>query len=155
VLECREALGEYFMFRNLFKRRKRFDDAAKMEFATNLAEMLKLQLLVTGKATIEDQWGRPKRKAIGYVYGFVDAALRTVGQDMADMEIGVPVTFQVIRRLWPDRAIEYMDFLAKNVRTDALINIGLMQGGQQYLDYRKPDRPGVPMGLARFIIEGD
>jgi len=67
----------------------------------------------------------------------------------------VPITYQVIRKLWPNRATEYMDFLAKNLRTDELVNVGVMHGGQQYLDYRKPGVSGVPMGLARFMIEGD
>jgi hypothetical protein len=75
---------------------------------------------------------------------------------MADTSVGVPITFQVFRKLWPNRATEYMDFLAKNLRTDELLNVGIMHGGQQCLDYRKPDTLlGVPMGLARFMVEGD
>jgi hypothetical protein len=135
------------MLRKLFgKKTRHFDDAAKSEFATNLAEMLKLQIMMAGKSTIDDETGRPKRKALGYVYGYVDAALRTIGQDMADMSVGVPITFQVIRKLWPDRATEYMDFLAKNLRTDQLLNVGIVHGGQQYLDYRKPEAPVSPWG---------
>jgi hypothetical protein len=89
------------------------------------------------------------------VYGFIDAALRVRGQDMADMSIGVPITYQVIRNLWPEHVNAYMDFLVKNIGSDELMNVGMMHGGQQYLDYRKPGRSGVPMGLARFMIEGD
>ena len=33
--------------------------------------------------------------------------------------------------------------------------VGVMHGGQQYLDFQKPDAAGVPMGLARFMTEGD
>ena len=74
---------------------------------------------------------------------------------MADMSIGVPITFQVIRRLWPDHVNECMDFLAKNLQRDALMMAGIMHGGQQFLDYSKPGASGAPMGLARFMIEGD
>jgi hypothetical protein len=88
---------------------------------------------------------RLKRKALGYVYGYIDAALRTKGHDMADMSIGVPITFQVIRRLWPDHVNECMDFLAKNLRSDALMSAGIMHGGQQFLDYSKPGASGAPM----------
>ena len=135
--------------------KKPFDDAAKSQFADVIAKMLELQKMVAGNPSIEDENGRPKRKALGYVYGYVDAALRCIGQDMADVSVGVPVTFHVMRKLWPDRAVEYMEFLANNIRSDDLLTIGIMHGGQQYLDYRKPDARGTPMGLARFMIEGD
>ena len=143
------------MFQKLFRRKKKFDDAAKIELASAIAELLEMQKRMAGNASIEDQTGQPKRKAIGYVYGYVDAALRSIGQDMTDMSVGVPVTYQVIRRLWPDRVNEYMDFLAKNMDSDRLMSIGMMHGGQQYVDYHKPGVSGVPMGLARFMIEGD
>jgi hypothetical protein len=143
------------MLRRLFSRTDRFDDAAKLQFVTTIAEMLRLQMIVTAGKSIEDEQGRLKRKALGYVYGYIDAALRAKGHDMADMSIGVPITFQVIRKLWPDHVNECMDFLAKNLTTDALLNFGMMHGGQQYLDYSKPGTSGVPMGLACFMIEGD
>ena len=31
-----------------------------------------------------------------------------------------------------------MDFLVKNIANDALMNVGVMHGGQQFLDYMKP-----------------
>lgn len=143
------------MLRKLFGRKDRFDDAAKLQFATAIAEMLEMQMMVAAGKSIRDDQGHLKRKALGYVYGYIDAALRVKGHDMADMSIGVPITFQVIRRLWPDHVNECMDFLAKNLTTDALLNVGMMHGGQQFLDYSKPEASGVPMGLARFMIEGD
>ena len=143
------------MLRGLFGRKKHFDDAGKSQFATTIAQMLEIQIMMAGNASIEDEKGQPKRKAIGYVYGYIDAALRKIGQDMSDMSIGVPITFQVIRKLWPDHVNEYMDFLAKNINTDELLMIGIMHGGQQYFDYSKPGASGAPMGLARFMIEGD
>jgi hypothetical protein len=143
------------MLRRIFSRKDRFDDVAKLQFATMIAEMLQLQMIVAADESIEDGQGHLKRKALGYVYGYIDAALRTKGHDMADMSIGVPITFQVIRRLWPDHVNECMDFLAKNLQSDTLMNAGIMHGGQQFLDYSKPGAAGVPMGLARFMIEGD
>ncbi len=126
---------EMAMLRKLFGRKNRFDDAAKVQFAAAIAEMLEMQMMLAVGKSIEDDQGHPKRKALGYVYGYIDAALRVRGQEMADMSIGVPITFQVIRRLWPDHVNECMDFLAKNLTTDALLNVGMMHGGQQYLDY--------------------
>ena len=74
---------------------------------------------------------------------------------MADMSIGPPITYQVIRKLWPEHVNEYMDFLVKNIASDALMNVGVMHGGQQFLDYMKPGASGVPMALALFMIDGD
>jgi hypothetical protein len=34
-------------------------------------------------------------------------------------------------------------------------DISAMKGGQQYVDFIKPDAKGSPMGLARYMIEGD
>lgn len=151
----RQPLGQE-MLRNLFGRKATFDDAAKLEFASAIADMLELQRMMAGGSSFEDASGNPKGRAIGYVYGYVDAALRTINQDMNDMSIGVPVLFHVIRKLWPDRVNKYMLFLTKNLQSDGLIHIGMMHGGQQYLDFRKPENHGnAAMGLARFMIEGD
>ena len=48
-----------------------------------------------------------------------------------------------------------MDFLVKNIASDALMNVGVMHGGQQFLDYMKPRDFRVFMGLALFMIDGD
>jgi len=71
------------MLRKFFSRKNSWDDATKLKFATAIAGMLERQLLVAGSASIEDEQGYPKRKALGYVYGYIDAALRVKGQDMA------------------------------------------------------------------------
>ena len=100
----------------------------------------------------QSQQGGPKRKAIGYVYGYIDGVLRTKGWDMADTQLGVPITYQVIRRLWPGKEAEYTSFLADRLQ-DPQVVIGMMLGGQQYIEYSKPGAASAPMGLARFIIE--
>jgi hypothetical protein len=111
---------------------------------------------MAGNASIKDGQGNLKRKALGYVYGFTDAALRVRGYDMADVSVGVPITFQIIRRLWPDHVNECMDYLINNISKDALLMAGIMRGGQQFVDFsRKPDGPGVPTGLGIFLLEGD
>jgi hypothetical protein len=133
-----------------------FDDKARSEFATVIAGMLEIQKFAAGSASMDDAQGFPKRKPLGYVYGFIDAALRSLGQDMADPSVGGPITFHVIRKLWPDRVNEYMDFVVENVgKKDKALILGMMYGGQQFMDFRKPDAPAVPMGLARFLIEGN
>jgi hypothetical protein len=138
----------------MFGRKNKFDDEAKSKLLTVVVNVLTIQTTPAGRAqSIKDEQGNLKRKALGYVYGFVDAALRVWGQDMADVSVGVPITFQVIRRLWPDHVNECMDYLVKNISKDALLMTGVMRGGQQYLDWRNHKR--TPMGLGVFLIEGD
>ena len=79
------------MIWNPFRHRKHEtrNDDQKMEFAKVISEMLELQLtLLPDSYTIESKAGGPKPKAIGYVYACVNAALRSRGWDMRDMEIG-------------------------------------------------------------------
>ena len=72
---------------------------------------------------------------------------------MSDTEIGVPITFHVLRKLFQDRdASRYVEFLMHNLR-DENVTLGSLHGGQQCLDYNKPNAKGTPMGLFRFLLE--
>ena len=73
---------------------------------------------------------------------------------MADISIGAPITYHVLRRLWPDRVNDCMRVLFGNLRTDKQMMAAIMHGGEQCLHHRKPGVSGVPMGLAHFLIEG-
>ena len=133
-----------------WKRKKAFDDEQKTKVADLIAEMLAVQVDIGG-GSIENAEGQIIRKAIGYIYGFADCALRNIGQDMGDASVGVPVIYQVLRRLFPEKAEEYVTFLIDNM-SDERVLLGMMTGGQQYADYFcKPGREGIPMGLARVI----
>ncbi len=111
-------------------RRKTLSDAQKADFAEAIAGLLSIQLVMVGDKTIESEAGGPKPKAIGYVYGFVDAVLRTKGWDMVDLDIGIPVTFHVLRRLWPGKEQEYLTFLVEHLK-DPNVLVGCLHGGQQ------------------------
>jgi hypothetical protein len=139
-----------------FKKPKPLDDQAKSGLAEAYALQLAVQKEVAGQASrIHDATGQLKPRPLGYIYGYIDAALRTKGLEMADTSVGVPITYQVLRRLWPQHAYECMQLLVDNIATDQVIVAAMMHGGQQCLDYRKPGAVGVPMGLAEFLIEDD
>jgi hypothetical protein len=72
---------------------------------------------------------------------------------MADASIGVPVTFHILRKLWPGKENEYLDYLKNNLRSDEALLAGTMHGGQQFVDYMIKRKDGAPMGLARFLLE--
>ena len=144
------------MFRKFFSRKKTLDDAVKLGLAEAIAAQLMLQKNTAGaQAAIDDRNGHLKLRALGYVYGYIEAALRTDGLDMADTSIGGPITYHVLRRLWPDRVNDCMRALLANLRTDQQMMAAITHGGQQFLDFRNPGVSDVPMDLARFLIEGD
>jgi hypothetical protein len=137
-----------------FKKKQTFNDAQKSRFVQVISSDLEMQKIAGGDCSIEDSKGRPNGKAIGYVYGYIDAALQTIGQDMSDTSIGVPITYQVLNRLFPGRGEDYTRFLIDHME-DKAVTLGIMTGGQQFIKYIKPGSKGVPMGFARFIMQGD
>jgi hypothetical protein len=131
--------------------KKKFDDAAMGNLVDSIEIVLKIQLTIVASHESDLATARGA-KALGYVYGFVDAALRNVGQDMAYMLIGVPVMYQVLRRVFPGCEERYFDFILQSIQSDPNLMIGIMKGGQQYMDWLNR-KLKAPMGLARYLIE--
>jgi hypothetical protein len=138
-----------------FWRKKTSDDDSRIaKLIDSLVIILKAQLVPVPKdAGIKDNQGNLKRKAAGYVYGFIDAALRTIGKDMGDPAVGVPVAYHVFRHLFPGEENEIMEFLIKHIGKDEMVMLGCMRGGQQFLDFIKSGSQSYPMGLGRLLLE--
>jgi hypothetical protein len=134
-------------------------DQEKGAIADWLAKMLAVQMACAFMdkvevSEVEVKRGQINGKALGYLYGFVDAALQNMGQDIADVPVGVPILYQVLRRLFPGRERAYMEFYMSHDR-DKPVMLGMMEGGQQFIEYvANPNPKGSPMGFARFIYEG-
>jgi len=102
---------------SFFRKKSRADDATKAKFVDAITSFLSLQLFIVPNPSIEDTHGKINRKAIAY--GYIDAFLRTRGYDMADTDIGVPVTFHVLRKLFPNyNATNYVEFLMQNMNDE-------------------------------------
>jgi hypothetical protein len=114
----------------MFGRKKTFDDNKKLKFAQAMADMPAIQLAVAPTSSIEDASGRINRKAIGISMGSSTARSVASVRIWQTCRLGVPVTFQVLRRLFP-------------------------ADEQAYTEILKPSAQGAPMGLARFIHQGD
>jgi hypothetical protein len=137
----------------LFMKRKSFGDDKKQKFAEAISDMLKIQLAVAKGYSIADGQGNVNVRALGYIYGFIDGALRTIGQDMSDLSIGVPVTFQVLSHLFGSQdASKYIQHLVDNVNSDPVMMSGIMSGGQQYIEFHNK-KLSAPMGLARILLD--
>jgi hypothetical protein len=122
-----------------WKRKSKFDDAAKDQLIKAISFSLEIQTVAATGHSIEDAEGWINRKAIGHIYGFVDAALTRYGQDMSDPSIGVPITYQVIGHLFPGCEERYTRFLLDDKGKDTEVALGIMKGGQQFTEFRKPD----------------
>jgi hypothetical protein len=143
------------MFRKLFSKKKILDDAAKLALAEDIAIQLITQTKAAGpRAAIDDSNGNPKRGPLGYVYGYIEASLRTNGHNVTDTSIGAPIAYHVLRRLWPDRVNDCMRVLFNNLSTDRQMLAAMKYGGKQCLDYRRQGGSDVPTGLAHLLIEG-
>jgi hypothetical protein len=136
-----------------------FSDDQTSALAQRLSALLAVQMVFSpansGEVTkIEITKGRINRKAIGYIYGFIDCALQRRGEDIANLSVGLPIVYHVLRELFPGHEQAYTDFLMTHMN-DEIVVLGMMAGGQQYNDYiHRSDAKGAPMGLARFILEG-
>ena len=136
------------------KKKSSFDDAHKTTFIEAISGMLELQKQFAGtEHPIEDSAGNINRRAVGYIYGFIDAALQGVGQNMSDVSIGIPITHGVLRRLYSGHEERYVRFLIENTK-DPVVTLAKQIGGQQYIDYSL-GKLTAPMGLARCLIEGE
>lgn len=139
---------EIHLFFDMFGNQRQFGDKQKEEFISAVSVMLEAKLVVAGGSEISEPL---ELRALGYIYGFVDSALRTIGQDMADTAVGLPITFQVLRKLFPGSEHEYLEFLKENEGNDATITATVVYGGQQYMDFEN-GKLAAPMGLAKTLI---
>jgi hypothetical protein len=144
------------MFR-LFRKKPRFDDAAKDTLIDGVSTMLLALHLTTGTRSVEDESGNISRPALGYIFGFVQAGIANLGGDPLDAFVGAPVMLEILKRLYPGRERRYLDFITRNLETDKAMNDGARYGGQQYLDYIAHNHPsgGQPAGFARCLLGGD
>jgi hypothetical protein len=136
---------------NPFAKQKRLSDDEILSLAAVIAKPLQVQLSIAVR--IGPPAGAPHRRALGYVYGWSDAALRVRGWDMADTAIGPPVLFHVLRHLWRGDEARLLHHIVAHLR-DPVVVSGMMHGGQQYLDWRSQETP-YPTGLGQCLSAAD
>jgi len=138
----------------LFKKKPKYGSESRVKLVESVAKMLEMQRTVSGNKPIVNSAGRPNRKAMGYIYGFVDAALDSIGQDISDISIGMPTVFGVFCYLYPGKELEYTDYLLDHVGKDETVMTGVASGGQQYTDLIS-GRKSSPMQFGLFLLNGD
>jgi len=160
TIVSRGSKGEQVFDKKAAETKATFTDDQKSELAESLSVMLAVQMVVPANPVrvtkIEITKGHINRKAIGYIYGFIDSALQYRGEDITNPSIGLPIVYHVLRNLFPGHEQEYTDFLMAHM-DDEIVVLGMMEGGQQYNEFIRQSDPNAkawPMGLARFILEG-
>lgn len=126
----------------------------KSDLADRLALLLSLQLVFSpGRSVevskIETQEGVINRKAIGYIYGFIDCALQCRGEEVTNLELGLPILYHVMHKLFPGNEQAYIDFLMTNMDDEVTV-LGMMVGGQEYHEFLHEGR--APLGLSRLVL---
>ncbi len=141
------------LWQAVFPRRcEEFDDKSNEQFADAIANILRLQMIPTAGSSVESANGIVNGKAMGYIYGFIDAALRNAGQDMSDASVGIPITFQILRRVFPGKEEQYLAYLLDHVPMDKAVMLGVMCGGRECLDWMAGKRD-CTRGLATYILK--
>lgn len=143
------------LFGFLRKKKNDDDDSRIAELIDSLVIMLQTQMVAVPKTIrIHDGQGRMNRKAVGYVYGFIEVALRTIGKDMSGPEMGFPVAYHVFRHLFPGEENEIVEFLIEHIGKDETVMLGCTIGGQQYFDFmNSASKDFDSMGLGRLLLE--
>jgi hypothetical protein len=140
-----------------FKRKKRFDPVVRDKLLTILRELLLLQKTVAGKS-IEIGAGVINRQVLGYMLGFIDSALKIVGQGATDRDLGTPFVYDVIQRIFPGIEGHCLQCLTDLLGTDRELTEAAVTGNNGYLGYinakNRGEDPKVPWGVGTELIKG-
>jgi hypothetical protein len=137
-----------------FKKRKAMDDDTIELFIESISQMLIIQLTVVTNRSLKNKYGSLSREALGYVFGFIDGAMQVHGHGSCEDHLRALILIRVINIVFPNDSKECMRFLDGEPDSDREFVFGAMTGGQQYIEFSKPERNGdVPMGLARFLLK--
>jgi hypothetical protein len=129
--------------RRFFKKRviPEFGDTElAAQVVATVATFVDMQMCGDKKEKFETVHGINQR-ALGYVYGMLDAALQSAGEDIRDPAIGPPLLLSVFRLLFPTKSERYREILLNNIERDGRIMGGMFDGGQDFTDFLTSKMP--------------
>ena len=93
---------------------------------------------------ITDKMGNVNGKALGYVFGMLDALLQCVNLDIRDIE-GEAALRSVIARMFPAEVLNVGTYFGrlKNIQSELEITNGIMLGRKQATDWLRHKTPPV------------
>jgi hypothetical protein len=96
------------------------------------------------KFVITDAVGNVNDKALGYVFGMLDALLQCANLDIRDIE-GEAALHSVIARMFPAEVVNMGIYFGrlKNIESELEITIGIMLGRKQAADWLRHKTPPV------------
>ena len=99
----------------------------------DLVEFFHAQKTLISDFWLEDKDGHPNGAALGYMFGFVDCALRAAALDIRDTH-GRAMMLALLNEFAPGRAGRYYDFLVRAKGHTSVI-IGIALGGNEHRDW--------------------
>jgi hypothetical protein len=127
---------------------------------TNVVDLLEIQRAMSGRHSIDDGTGRINRKALGYLFGFIDGALKVqTGLELSDEALGRPILAEIISRVFPGEEDRCIEFIMEYLGIDAILTEAALAGDREYINHVnaliRGERPkGSPMGFALALVEG-
>lgn len=96
------------------------------------------------KFVIVDKVGNVNGKALGYVFGMLDALLQCADLDIRDIE-GEAALHSVITRMFPAQVVNVGTYFSrlKNIESELQITNGIMLGRKQARDWLRHKTPPV------------
>lgn len=120
---------------------QRFRKVADIAFG-----LLKVQRAFIGKDKfiITDKAGNVNGKALGYVFGMLDALLQRANLNIRDIE-GEAALHSVIARMFPAEVVNVSTYFGrlKNIESELEITNGIMLGRRQATDWLRHKTPPV------------
>lgn len=132
----------------LFRRKEAKHREAYTHIYNMALHVIGAQFTISGGRAIEDVNGNLNKKALGYIYGFVDAALQSRALTI-DNEYGSSVLVGIYNQLWPGEGGNYYKYVIDHIPEAELIG-GIAYGGQEFCDWQNDNHP--PGGLLMSLI---
>ena len=132
----------------LFRRKEAKRREAYIHIYNMTSHVIGAQFTISGGRSIEDSSGNYNKRALGYIYGFIDAALQSRGLTI-DHEYGIAALVGIYNQLWPGKGSDYCKYVIDNIPEAELVG-GIAYGGQEFCDWQNDNRP--PGGLLMSLI---
>lgn len=94
--------------------------------------------------------GRINARALGYVYGFVAAAVTRAGASWSDVSVAIPILHFVLKEVFPGAEAACLQFISEHP-SDSALDKGMHLGEKEYTALWKKNRPAT--GFAKILSE--
>lgn len=109
-------------------------------------------LRTMGKLAFRDEVGVINGPALGYVYGFADAALQAAKLQL-DNELGRDLITQLFELFTPGRGVSHFEYIVNHTRFPD-VAMAMQDGGDTYVRWASSKGRLMPWGLGKYFEMG-